>query len=161
MGAGGEVLVAASAAPAPGDHELLVGLTEVVNQLSGLLVVEACTDRDLQNNRVAVQAGAIRAHAVFAALRLVLRVVAEMDEGIVALRASHYDIAATAAVSSTRTAAGNELLAPEGHAAVTAVAGFDANFCFIDEHGLPGSGVRDRKSALRKLEIELEGLHAG
>jgi hypothetical protein len=76
---------------------------------------------------------------VFAALRLVFGVVAEVDEGVVALRADHNDVAAAAAIATGGTAAGYELLAPEGHAAVAAVAGLDANFCFIDEHGKPGT----------------------
>jgi hypothetical protein len=82
----------------------------------------------------AVEAGAVGAHAVLAALRLVLRVIAEMDQRVVALRDFHDDVAATAAVAARRAAAGHKLLAPEGHAAIAAVAGLDANFCFIDEH---------------------------
>ena len=75
---------------------------------------------------------------MLAALRLVLGVVTEMDERIVALRGLHDHVAATAAVAARGSAAGNELLAAEGHAAVAAVAGFDANFGFIDEHGKTG-----------------------
>ena len=74
---------------------------------------------------------------MFAALRLVLGVVAEMDQRVVALRADHEDIAATAAVAARGTAAGNEFFAPEGHAAIAAVASLDANFCFINEHSQP------------------------
>ena len=131
---GGKVLVPASAASALGDDDALVRLLEVVDQLAGFLVVKGCADRDLQDDGVAVQAGAVGAQAVFAALALVLRVIAEMDQRVVALRTDHDDIAATAAVAARGTAAGHELLAPEGHAAVAAVAGFDANFCFINEH---------------------------
>ena len=72
---------------------------------------------------------------MLAALALVFGVVTEVDEGIVPLRGDHDDIAATSAVAARRTAAGDKLFAPEGHAAVAAVAGFDANSCFIDEHG--------------------------
>ena len=35
-------------------------------------------------------------------------------------------------------AAGHKLLAPEGHAAVAAVAGLYSNFCFVDEHEKTG-----------------------
>jgi hypothetical protein len=45
---GGEVLVAAAAAPAFGDDDALVGGLEVVDQLAGVLVVKSCADRDLQ-----------------------------------------------------------------------------------------------------------------
>ncbi len=85
VGGGGEVLVAASAAAALGDDQALVGLLEVVDELAGFLVVKRCADGDLQDDGVAVEAGAVGAHAVLAALRLVLGVVAEVDEGVVAL----------------------------------------------------------------------------
>ena len=145
MDGGGEVLVAASAASAFGDDDALVGLCEVVDQLAGVLVVEGGADRDLQDDGVAVEAGAVGAHAVLAALGLVLGVVAEVDQGVVALGADHDDVAAAAAVAAGGTAAGHELLAPEGHAAVAAVAGFDANFCFIDEHLSEVRGQRSGK----------------
>jgi len=76
-------------------------------------------------------------HAVLAALALVLGVVSEVDEGVVALRGDHDHVAAAAAVAARWAAAGHELFAAEGHAAVAAVAGLDANSCFIDEHGEP------------------------
>jgi hypothetical protein len=75
----------------------------------------------------------------------------------VALRTDHDDIAASAAIAATWTTAGNELLPPEGHAAVAAVAGLDANFCFIDEHGLPG--IRGQRSELRELRFADYGIH--
>ena len=131
---GGEMLVAAAPATAFSDDDLLIGSLEVVNQLAGVLVKEGRADRDLERDGIAIEAGAVGAHAVLSALALVFRVVAEVDEGVVALRADHDDIAAAAAVAAGGTASGNELLAAEGHAAIAAVAGFDANFCFIDEH---------------------------
>ena len=122
------------------------GSLKVVDQLAGFLVVKGCADRNLQDDGVAVEAGAVGAHAVLAALRLVLGVEAEMDEGIVALRGLHDHVAATAAVAARGSAAGDELLTAEGHAAVAAVAGFYANFGFVDEHGKTGGqglGIRD------------------
>jgi hypothetical protein len=73
-----------------------------------------------------------------------------MDQRVVALRADHEDIAATAAVAARGTAARNELFAPKGHAAIAAVAGFDANFCLIYEHKPPGN--RGCKSGNKKLK---------
>jgi len=113
-----------------------------VDQLAGVLVEQGCADGDLQDDGVAVEAGAVGAHAVLAALALVFGVIAEVDEGVVALRAFHDDVAAAPAVAPGGTAAGHELLAPEGHAAVATVAGFDSNFCFIDEHR-ESQGQRD------------------
>ena len=146
VGAGGEVLIATAAAAAFGDDELLVGLLEVVDELAGFLVVKGCSDRDLQDDGFAVEAGAVGAQAMLAALGLVLGVIAEMDEGVVALGGDHDDVAATASVAAGGTAAGDKLFAPEGHAAVTAVAGFDLDFCFIDEHKRPG--IRDQGSEI-------------
>jgi hypothetical protein len=38
------------------------------------------------------------------------------------------------AVTTGRTSTGNELLAPEGHAAVATISGLDANSSFINKH---------------------------
>ena len=134
MRAGCEVLVAAPAAPALRDHNALVRLLEVMHQLARLHVVERSAHRNLQRDRSAIQTGAVRAHAVLAALPLVLRVVAEMNQRIVPLARLHDDVAATAAVATRGPPARHELLPPEGHAAVAAVAGLDPNFGFINEH---------------------------
>ncbi len=131
---GGEVLVATPAAAALGDDDLLVWFLEVVDQLAGVLVVKGRPDWHLQEDGVAVGPAAVGSHAVLAALRLVLGVIAEVDQGIVTLRGDHDDVAATAAVAAGRSAAGNEFFAPEGHAAIAAVAGLDAYLCLIDEH---------------------------
>ena len=69
-----------------------------------------------------------------AALCLVLRVEAEMDQGIVAQRGRHKDVAAMAAVTARGTALGDELFATERHTAVAAVSGLDSNSCFINKH---------------------------
>ena len=134
MRAGGEVLVAAPAASALGDDDLLVGLLEIVHQLAGFGVEERGADGHLQRDRAAVLPGAVGAHAVLAALRFVLGVEAEMNQRVVALAGFHQNVAAASAIAARRAAAGHELLAPEGHAAIAAVAGFDANFCFVNEH---------------------------
>ena len=71
---------------------------------------------------------------MFAALRLVLGVVAEMNQRVVALARLHDDVAAASAVAARGAPARHKLLAPEGHAAVAAVAGLHADFGFIDKH---------------------------
>ena len=53
VGAGGEVLVAASAASAFGDDDGLVGAGEVVDQLAGVVVVEQRADGDLESRMLA------------------------------------------------------------------------------------------------------------
>ena len=82
-----------------------------------------------------------------AALGFVLGVEAEVDEGVVGERGAHEDVAAVAAVAAGGTAAGDEFFAAEGHAAVAAVAGFDADLCFVDEHGAGRSTLLGVSSA--------------
>ena len=98
------------------------------------VVVEQGADGDFEGGGLAGLAGAVGAEAVASALGFVLGIEAEVDEGVVGERGRHEDISAVTAVTAGGSAAGNELLAPEGHAAVAAVAGFDANSSFIDEH---------------------------
>src|SRR5690242_503904 len=125
MGAGGEVLVAASAAPAFGDDDGLAGAGEVVDQLAGRVIVEQGADGDLERGVFAGVTGAVGAEAVAAALGLVLGVEAEVDERVVAERGRHQDVAAVASVAAGGAALGHELFAPEGHAAIAPVAGLD------------------------------------
>ena len=134
VGGGGEVLVAAAAATAAGDDDLVVGVGEVVDELAGVVVVEDGADGDFEDGVLAGGAGHVGAEAVAAALGLPLGVEAEVDEGVVGERGAHEDVAAVAAVAAGGTAAGNEFFAAEGHAAIAAVAGLDADSCFIDEH---------------------------
>ena len=69
-----------------------------------------------------------------ATLRLVLRIEAEMHQRVVPLAGFHDHVAALAAVPTRRPAAWDELLPPECHAAVSAIAGFHPNFGFVNEH---------------------------
>src|SRR5271168_73944 len=134
MGAGGEVLVAASAASAFGDDDGLVGAGEVVDELAGGVVVEERAYGDFEGIAFAGVAGAVGAEAVAAALSLVLGVEAEVNQGVVAEGGGHEDVASVAAVAARGAALGDELFAAEGHAAVAAVAGLDTNSCFINKH---------------------------
>jgi hypothetical protein len=136
MRGGGEVLIAAAAASAAGDDETLVGTGEVVDELAGIGVEEHGANGDFEDGVFAVMAGAVGTHAVLAALALVLGVVAEVDQGVVALAGFKDDAAAVTAITTGGSAAGNELFPAKGHAAITAVTGFDPNFGFIDKHSL-------------------------
>ena len=81
------------------------------------------------------RAGFVGALPVTPALGLVFGVEAEVDESVVALARFHYHVATMTAVATRRTSARYELLAPEGHAAIAAVASFHSNSCFVNEHG--------------------------
>jgi len=146
------VLVASAAASALGDDQTVIRSGKVVDQLAGIQVVKRGAHRHLQGGGVAVETGTVGAHAVLAALRLVLRVIAEVDQRVMALRADHDYVAAAPAIAARRAAAGDELLPPEGHAAVAAVASLDSYLCFIDEH-------RDRSSAFSYQRSVRPGVH--
>ena len=130
----GKVLVAAAAATALGDDDLFVGVAEVVDELAGVVVVKEGADGDFEDGVLAGGAGHVGAEAVAAALGLPLGVEAEVDEGVVGEGGLHEDVAAVAAVAAGWAAAGDELFAAEGHAAIAAVAGLDADSRFIDKH---------------------------
>ena len=91
----------------------------------------------LQHDILAVGAGAILAHAVPAALRLEVLLVAIVDQRVEAVDRFDHDVAAFAAIAAVRAAELDEFLAPERHAAVPARAGRDIDLGFIEEfHGV-------------------------
>jgi hypothetical protein len=57
-----------------------------------------------------------------------------MNQRIMPLARFHHHVAAAPAISARRSSARHEFLAPEGHAAVSAVAGLHSNFGFINKH---------------------------
>ena len=131
---GGEVLISTAAAAAAGDDDLFVGVSEVVDELAGVVVVEQGADGNFEEGVLASEAGHIGAEAVAAALGLPLWVEAEVDQGVVGEGAGHEDVAAVATVSAGGASAGDELFSPEGHAAIAAVASLYSNSCFINKH---------------------------
>src|SRR5208282_1012235 len=84
------------------------------------------------------------------ALGLVFWIETEMHERVVALARLHDDVSALAAVAARRTAARNELLPPEGHAAISAVAGLYLNFCLIDKHVFDRNCAANKKASSRR-----------
>jgi len=131
----GEARVPAAPAAAFGDDKPLLGLGEVEKLLAGIPVVDDGPDGHLHFAVIAVAAGLVRSFPMGAALRLVLRVIAQVEEGVVVEGRHDNDVAAAAAIAAGRAALGDELLAPEGQAAVAAVAGLHVDFYLIDEHG--------------------------
>src|SRR5208283_4315245 len=122
MGRSCEASIAAPAAAATGYHNALIGMRKVVHQFAGDLVVNDGADGHLQHDVAALAAGLVRAFAVASALGLVFRIEAEVHERVVTLAGFHDDVAAAPAVTARWTAARHELLTPEGHAAVAAIA---------------------------------------
>src|SRR5258708_6231031 len=124
---GTELCVAASTASAAADDDAVVGVREVVNYFAGFFVVHDRPDGNFQDDALAIAAGFLGAFAVPSALSTVFGIETEVDESVVALAGFHPDVASLATVATGRSAARDEFLPPEGHAAVTAVAGFDSD----------------------------------
>ena len=82
--------------PSASDDDLIVGTHEVVDLLAGDVVEEDRADGDFEDSVLARDAGTVGAEAVASALRFVLGVEAEVDEGVVAERGFHQDVAAVA-----------------------------------------------------------------
>src|ERR1019366_7817949 len=147
----GEVLVAAPAFAALGDTESLSRMGEIVDTLARGFVVDHRAHRHLDLQRFALGAGALAAFAVAPALRLVLRVEAELEQGIGVLARHHDDIAAAAAVAPARTAPRDVLLPAKGKASVAAVAGLHQYSDFVNEHR-KAAGVRSCRRPVRTKE---------
>src|SRR5215472_2353505 len=149
MHRGGKAGISAPSAAAAGDDEALISRREFERLFASFVIVDDGANRNLQQNIVALAAGFVGAFAVASALGFMLGIEAEVDEGIVALARFHNDIAALAAVAPRRPAARNKLLAAKGHTAVSTIAGFDFDFCFVNEHGnLSGLGTAVFKSGM-------------
>ncbi len=106
-----------------------------MHHFTGHLVVDDGSDGHFQDDALALAAGLVGAFAVASTLGFVFGIEAEMHERIVALARLHHHVATMTAIAARRTAARHKLLPPEGHAAVAAIACFDSNFCFVNEHG--------------------------
>jgi hypothetical protein len=78
-------------------------------------------------------AGSIAALAMAAALRMVLRIEAEMQQRVVVFARNQDYIAAAATVTTAGAAARHKLLAPEREATVAAITRFYGNDNFVDE----------------------------
>ena len=87
------------AGPLP-DDDCLVRAAEVMDQLTRQIVIQQCSHRYLQGRDLARIARAVRAQAVAAALRLVLRIKTEVHQRVVAERRAHQDVTPMPAVAA-------------------------------------------------------------
>src|SRR6267378_8496463 len=129
----GKVLIAASAAATVGDQYALAGGGEI-GYGRALVVEHQRADGNLQDHVRAGMAGAVGAFAVAAAIGLEFAVVPVAEQRVVVWIGFEINAAAMAAVAAGGTAAGHVFFAPEGYAAVAAVAGLHEYFGFINEH---------------------------
>jgi hypothetical protein len=145
MHRGGKARIPAPPTASARNDEALIGLRKLKSLLTSLIVVHDRTDRNLKNDVPALAPCSVRTFAMPATFCSVLRIETKMHEGVVALARFHHDVAALAAITAGRPATRHKLLPAEGHAAVAAVAGFDSNFGFINEHGKAVLGIQYSK----------------
>src|SRR5439155_10116875 len=132
-----EMPVPASAAPSFSDDDALAGLVEVrqANAVPGVV-----HDRPGRDGNDQVRAGLavhLLAHAGFAARGVPMVLAHEIQERVLIGIGDEDDVAAVAPVAAVGAALGDVFLAPEGDASGAAVARFDVNGGFVDEHRAP------------------------
>src|SRR6185437_7374636 len=115
------------------DQQLLAMRGQVADQLVGIDIVHGRADRHADHGVLAAATVHVAAHAILAALRLELALVAEVDQRVQAFVRDQPHAAAFAAVTAVRTTERDELLAPETGATVPAVAGLNLDEGFVDE----------------------------
>ncbi len=138
--------VAAAAFSALCDDDAFSIRDQVREDFTCLVIVDHGADRQRDDDGFSPAPRAVRAATGFSVLRLVMSLVAEVEEGGEPVGGCEHDIAAVSAVSSVRAAAGNEHFPAETAAAVAAATGFDGNSDFIDEHRIPSSVKSERAS---------------
>src|SRR5262245_42536593 len=133
---GGEVDVALAALAAARGDEAGARRVEIEQPLAAVDVMHDGADRHPQDELLAALAVLILVAAVLPALRLVVAAVLVVEERRELRVGDDHHAAAVAAVAARRSAARNVRLAPEGDAAVAAVARLHVNGGLVDEvHG--------------------------
>src|SRR5689334_22926882 len=127
MRAGGKVLITASTAATLRNHHAFVRIGEIMDQLTGVVVIDNGAHRDLENNVLAIATSAVGAFTVASAIAFVFRIEAEVNQRVMALAGFHHDVTAAAAITTRWAAPGNKFFTAEGHAAVAAVACLNAD----------------------------------
>src|SRR6266852_5057317 len=130
----GKVLIAAPAAATVGDQYALASGGEIGDGRAALIVEHQRADGNLQDHVLTGMTGAIGTFAVAAAIGLEFAIVAVAEQRVVVDVGFEIDAAAMAAVAAGGTTTRHVFFAPEGHAAVAAVAGLHEYFGFINEH---------------------------
>src|SRR5262245_39131087 len=128
-----EVRIAEAAITALGDRRTLTYFREIGDERLAVFFVDLSADRHLENDILAVSAGAVLAHAITAALRLEVLLVSVIDQSIETINSFDHHGPAFSAIASVRPAELDEFLAPERHAAFAARAGRYVHLGFIEE----------------------------
>ena len=128
--------IAETAIAAFGNRHALSDFGQIGEQGFTILFVDLRADRHFQHDVLAVRAGPVLAHAVAAALRLEMLLIAVVDQCIEAGNGLDDDVTASAAIATIGPTELDEFLAPERHAAVPACAGRDIDLGLVEKfHG--------------------------
>jgi hypothetical protein len=120
-----------------GYQQALTLVHQVTQQLFGISLVDTGPYRHADFKVIAAGTGAIALATLDTGLGTVARLKAEIDQGVQAAVCHQPNAAAIAAIPAIGTSALDEFFTVKAHAAITASAGFNHNFCFIYEfHGL-------------------------
>lgn len=136
---GSEMPVTAAAFSGLGDDGAFFRGVEVGEEDIVVVVVDEGAWRDADEEVVGAFSGHFFTHAVLAVVGVPVMSPREVEEGIFVGVSEEDDGSAIAAVAAVGSAFRDVLFTAEGDAAVTAVAGFDFDDGFVDEHGNPDS----------------------
>ena len=159
--AGLEPRVATAALPAFGDEQLIAVARQIAELLAGVEIVDLGPFGHLDVEVGARRPRHVLARAAAAALGAKPPLHSEVGERIDALARHEIDTAAVAAVAAIRTAARDELFAPEADGAAPAGAGLDANVGFIDEFHTEALASGKRKSPALRGFVTNRGARSG
>ena len=146
IGRGLEMRIAEAAVAAPGDARALAGLDQLRQHRLLVLGQHLGAGGQLDHQVLPGRAGAVLAHAAATALGLEMLAEAIVDQRVEVGDARNPHVAALAAVAAVGPAELDEFLAPEGDAAVAAVAGAHIDLGLVEELHLPRASNAERVS---------------
>src|SRR4029079_12821612 len=115
-------------------EKTLLRLGKIVKQVNAFNIQNLRPYRHLYNYVRAIFTVTVRAFAVFAALGLMLGVVAEVQQCIQTFVRFEPHVTAASPGAARRPAARHKFFTPKSSDAVAAVTGFDLYFCTVDKH---------------------------
>ena len=137
VGRGLEAGVAKAAVAAAQERDALAGLGQIGQKGFVVIGEDLRARRHAQHGIATARTRLVGAAAVLALVGPEMLLIAEIDQRVEAGNAFDDDIAATAAVAAPGPAVLDEFFAPEGDAAVAAVAGLHVDLGLIEEfHGV-------------------------
>jgi len=128
-----EAGVSEAAVAAARKQGALTGMRKVGNERLVVFGIDLRAGGNLKRDVAAPRPGTIGAHAVPAAGRRVMLLIAEIDERVQIFHAFGPDASALPAVAAVGTAEFDKFFPPEGQAAITAVSRLYVNFCLVEK----------------------------